>query len=218
MADANESQGMSFGSEPTLAGPPAGGGGLKGLLILAAGMTLLAAGGGYGAAMLMGGSAPSSEESAPATARAAESPAKEPVKEKEKAEKSEKSEKSEKGEKGKEDASSHLAEGAEFGYYDFEPIVVNLDEPRLARYIRVTITLVIKAENHSAAKAALDKRKPELKNWLTTYFASCTLDNVRGAPSMNRLRREILDAFTQQLWPNQKPLVEQVLFKEFAVQ
>ena len=212
MADTNESQGMSFDSEPTLAGPLAGGGGLKRLLILAAGMTLLAAAGGYGAAVLMGGSAPSSEESAPATAHAAESPAKEPAKEKEKAEKSEK------GEKGKEGASSRLAEGAEFGYYDFEPIIVNLDEPRLARYIRVTITLVIKAENHDAAKAALDKRKPELKNWLTTYFASCTLDNVRGAPSMNRLRREILDAFTQQLWPNQKPLIEQVLFKEFAVQ
>jgi flagellar basal body-associated protein FliL len=215
MADTNESQEMSLAPAST----PAGGGGLKGLLIMAAGMTLLAAGGGYGAAMLMGSSpgAPGSEESAPVAAHAAEAPAKAPAKEKEK-EKGEKSEKSEKGEKGKEGASSHLAEGAEFGYYDFEPIIVNLDEPRLARYIRVTITLVIKAENHDAAKATLDRRKPELKNWLTTYFASCTLDNVRGAPSMNRLRREILDAFTQQLWPNQKPLVEQVLFKEFAVQ
>jgi flagellar basal body-associated protein FliL len=206
MADTNESQEMSIAP----ASPPAGKGGLKGLLILAAGVTLLAAGGGSGAALFTGGGAPASEESAPAAAHAAEAPAKEKEKPK--------SEKSEKGEKGKDGAFTHLAEGAEFGYYDFEPIIVNLDEPRLARYIRVTITLVIKAENHEAAKAAIDRRKPELKNWLTTYFASCTLDNVRGAASLNRLRREILDAFTQQLWPDQKPLVEQVLFKEFAVQ
>jgi flagellar basal body-associated protein FliL len=206
MADTNESQEMSIAP----ASPPTGGGGLKGLLILAAGVTLLAAGGGYGAALFTGGGAPASEESAPAAAHAAETPAKEKEKPK--------SEKSEKGEKGKDGAFAHLAEGAEFGYYDFEPIIVNLDEPRLARYIRVTITLVIKAENHEAAKVAIDRRKPELKNWLTTYFASCTLDNVRGSASLNRLRREILDAFTQQLWPDQKPLVEQVLFKEFAVQ
>jgi len=214
MADTKESQEMPLAP----ASPPAAGGsGLKGLLILAAGVTLLAAGGGYGAALLTGGGAPASGESAPAAAHAAEAPAKE--KEKPKSEKSEKSgEKSEKGEKGKEGTLAHLDEGAEFGYYDFEPIIVNLDEPRLARYIRVTITLVIKAENHAAAKVALDRHKPELKNWLTTYFASCTLDNVRGAASLNRLRREILDAFTQQLWPDQKPLVEQVLFKEFAVQ
>jgi flagellar basal body-associated protein FliL len=197
-----------------LAGPSPGRGGLRGLLILATGVVLLAAGGGYGAAMIMG-TASSSEESAPAAGHASESPPKEKEKEKEK---TEKSESGEKGEKGKEGKSSRLDAGAEFGYYDFEPIIVNLDEPRLARYVRVTITLVIKAENHEAAKALLEKRKPELKNWLTTYFASCTLDGVRGAASLNRLRREILDAITQQLWPNQKPLVEQVLFKEFAVQ
>jgi len=106
----------------------------------------------------------------------------------------------------------------DFIYYDFEPIVVNLDEPRLARYIRVTITLAIRKENASAVVALLEKRKPELKNWLTVFFASCTLEEVRGAPNLNRLRREILDNFSQQLWPEQKPLINHVLFKEFAVQ
>ncbi|MCX5654054.1 MAG: flagellar basal body-associated FliL family protein [Planctomycetota bacterium] len=206
MADTNESQGV--GSEPTLAGPLPSASGLKGLLVLAAGVVLLATGGGYGAAMLLGGGEPASEEAAPAAHHASESPPKE----------KEKGEKSEKAENGKEGASTRLEEGAEFGYYEFEPIIVNLDEPRLARYVRVSITLVIKAENHGAAKALLDRRKPELKNWLTTYFASCTLDGARGAASLNRLRREILDAINQQLWPNHKPFVEQVLFKEFAVQ
>ncbi|MCX5684023.1 MAG: flagellar basal body-associated FliL family protein [Planctomycetota bacterium] len=210
----NESQDASSNAPPALAGS-SGGGKLKGLVILAAGIIFLAAGAGYGAALLFGGGSAASEET---PAAHGESAPKEKSKEGEKkeGEKSEKTEKSEKGKEGKEGA--HLAAGAEYGYYDFDPIIVNLDEPRLARYIRVSITLVIKAENHEAAKTMLDRRKPELKNWLTTYFSSCTLDNVRGAPSLNRLRREILDAITQQLWPNQKPLVEQVLFKEFAVQ
>jgi flagellar basal body-associated protein FliL len=146
--------------------------------------------------MLTGGSAAPPAEPAPAAAPAA-APAPEPP--------------------VKESPAPGGEKSQEYVYFDFEPIVVNLDEPRLARYVRVTITLVIRVENHAAAKALLEKRKPELKNWLTTYFASCTLDGVRGSASLNRLRREILDAFTQQLWPNQKPLVEQVLFKEFAV-
>jgi len=104
-----------------------------------------------------------------------------------------------------------------FSYYDFEPIVVNLDEPRLTRYIRITLTLAIRAENREAALVVIEKNKPELKNWLTVFFASCTLEQVRGAANLNRLRREILDAFCQQLWPDQKPLINHILFKEFAI-
>ena len=106
----------------------------------------------------------------------------------------------------------------EFVYYDFEPIIVNLDEPRMARYVRVSITLAIKGENAEAAKAILERRKPELKNWLTVFFASCTIEEARGSANLNRLRREILDNFSQQLWPDQPSMINHVLFKEFAVQ
>jgi flagellar basal body-associated protein FliL len=110
------------------------------------------------------------------------------------------------------------ATGDEFVYYDFEPIIVNLDEPRMARYVRVSITLAIKGENAEAAKAILERRKPELKNWLTVFFASCTIEEARGSANLNRLRREILDNFSQQLWPDQPSMINHVLFKEFAVQ
>ena len=40
---------------------------------------------------------------------------------------------------------------------------------------------------------------------------------TRGPASLNRMRREILDAFNQELWPDQKPKIRKVLFKEFAV-
>ena len=115
------------------------------------------------------------------------------------------------------DADKGVTQGGEFTYYDFEAVVANLDEPRLARYVRVVVTLAVKRESFSAAQALLEKKKPELRHWLTIYFSNCKLDDVRGAPNLNRIQREILDALNNQLWPNQKPLVDHVLFKEFAV-
>lgn len=103
-------------------------------------------------------------------------------------------------------------------YYDLEPIIVNLDEPRLARYIRASIVLSIKPENHKKVSNLIEQRKPELKSFLTVYLAGCTLEDVRGPKNLNRIRREILNAFNDQLFPGTKPLIDEVLFKEFAVQ
>ncbi len=106
----------------------------------------------------------------------------------------------------------------EYEYYDFEPIVVNLNEPRLARYIRATITLAIPKARAAAVTEQVSRKQKELRNWLTVYLSGRTLDDVRGPKHLNRIRREILDACNKQLWPNGKPMIEQVLFKEFAVQ
>lgn len=106
----------------------------------------------------------------------------------------------------------------DYAYYEFEGITVNLDEPRLARYIRATIILAIRVEKSQDAIQRLEKKKPELTNWLTIFLASRTLEEVRGARSLNRMRREIRDSFNEQLWPNRAPVIEHVLFKDFAVQ
>lgn len=106
----------------------------------------------------------------------------------------------------------------EYRYYDMEPITINLDEPRLARYVRATITLAFDAKHESEVRGQVEKRVPELKNWLAVYLAGRTLDEVRGAQSLNRVRREICDAFNEQIWPQQPPRIHHVLLKEFAVQ
>ena len=103
-------------------------------------------------------------------------------------------------------------------YYDFEPITVNLNEPRLNRYIRATITLAIKKSDYRAAEELIRNKEPELKSWMTIFFSACELEDVRGQKSLNRLRREIQDSMNNQLWPKGKPLIDHVLFREFAVQ
>ena len=107
--------------------------------------------------------------------------------------------------------------GEEYKYYEFTPITVNLNEPRLARYIRATITLAIRDEDWKLAEKAITAREPQLKNWLTVYFSERTMEDVRGAKKLNRLRREIRDALNDEL-DETRPLIDQVFFKEFAVQ
>jgi flagellar basal body-associated protein FliL len=178
-------------SAETPAAPNAGR--LRLFLILCAAVALIAAGGGYGTAVLLTPAQPPPENPDAAPAPDAAAPPTTPGP----------------------DTSPNMSK--DLIYYDFEPIIVNLDEPRLARYVRVSITLAIRVENAEAARKILDKRKPELKNWLTVYFASCTLEEVRGSVNLNRLQREIDDNFCQQLWPDSKPLISHVLFKEFGV-
>ncbi len=108
---------------------------------------------------------------------------------------------------------------AEYAYIDFEPIIVNLNEPRLARYARVTIGLAIKKDKDDVkvAKTAIEAHKKELKNWLNLYLAGLTLEDVRGSTNLNRIRRQIEDAFNEQLFRDGKPLIHHVLL-ELVVQ
>jgi len=116
------------------------------------------------------------------------------------------------------DGVAPVADNGAYKYLDIEPITINLDEPRLARYVRATITLAFNAKQESEVTSQVEKRMPELKNWLAVYLAGRTLDEVRGAQSLNRVRREICEAFNEQIWPQQPPKIHHVLLKEFAVQ
>ncbi|MBL7139331.1 MAG: flagellar basal body-associated FliL family protein [Planctomycetes bacterium] len=167
----------------------------KRFVILCAGVAFAAGGAGYGVALLTTGGQPlapaaaQADESADPASLTAPAPAARQV---------------------ADDTDKCL-------YKDLEPITVNLDEPRLARYVHACLTLAIPEEEFAAASLVVDAKMLVLRDWLTVYLASLTLDEVRGPASLNRMRREILDAFNQELWPDQKPRIRKVLFKEFAV-
>jgi flagellar basal body-associated protein FliL len=104
-------------------------------------------------------------------------------------------------------------------YYDLDPVVANLNEPGVTRYARVALTLEV---NRQAAQketaASLDQKKPLMKHWLTLYLANQTLDEMRGEKNLLRMQAQILDGFNQSLFPNAKPQIQRVFFKEFAIQ
>ena len=97
-------------------------------------------------------------------------------------------------------------------------IIANLNEPKMQRYIHVVIILGVTKENHPHVNDLMGKRKEEVKSWLVTYLSNLSVEEVRGASNLSRIRREILDLLNEQLFPNQKPQISLVLFEEFQVQ
>lgn len=104
-------------------------------------------------------------------------------------------------------------------YYDLEPVVANLDVPGVTRYVRASLTLEISSEIDSKKGTAfLEEKKPLLTNWLTIYLASLRLEDIRGDRNLRRIQSQILDAFNEKLFPDAKPQIKHILFKEFAIQ
>ncbi len=103
-------------------------------------------------------------------------------------------------------------------YHELSPVVACLDEPSLSRYVRATIILEMEAGFDPVAGAEFLKQKePLLSNWLTKYLAGLTLIQVQGSRNLDRIQLEIYEEFNNILFPNKKPMVEKVLFKEFVV-
>jgi len=105
-------------------------------------------------------------------------------------------------------------------YYDLEPpTVANLDEPGVTRYVRVSLTLAIgSGVDQKKGNALLEEKNPLLRNWLAIYLASLNLEDIRGDKNLMRIQLQILDAFNEKLFPDAKPQIRKILFKEFAVQ
>lgn len=104
-------------------------------------------------------------------------------------------------------------------YYDLEPVVANLNEPSVARYVSVSVTLQISSElSEKDGKNVIDGKIPILTDWLTVYLAGLGLEDIRGDKNLKRIQSQILDAFNEKLFPDSKPRIKQILFRNFAVQ
>lgn len=104
-------------------------------------------------------------------------------------------------------------------FEELEPVLANLDEPGVSRFIRVLVTLEVSPDlDPEKGKLFLADKQVILRDWLTTYFAGLSLEDVRGSRNHSRIKEEIQEQFNQILFPNSRPFVTRVLFKEFAVQ
>lgn len=104
-------------------------------------------------------------------------------------------------------------------YAEFPPVVANLDEPSVTRYVRLTLIMEIDAQVDEKKGAAFIGEKTHLlTNWLTIYLAGLSLEDIRGDRNLKRIQSEIVDAFNEKLFPDARPQVKRVLFREFAIQ
>ena len=104
-------------------------------------------------------------------------------------------------------------------YYHLEPVIANLNVDDVTRYVKASLTLEVSFEvDEKKGMAFLDEKKPILTNWLTVYLASLGLEDIRGDSNLKRIQSQVLDAFNEKLFPDSKPKIMSILFKEFAVQ
>jgi flagellar basal body-associated protein FliL len=104
-------------------------------------------------------------------------------------------------------------------FYPLDAVVANLDSPGVTRYVRLTLTLEINSQfSEAEGRAFLKDKKPILTNWLTIYLAGLSLEDIRGDRNLKSIQSQILDAFNEKLFPDSKPQIKRLLFKEFAVQ
>ena len=99
-----------------------------------------------------------------------------------------------------------------------QSVVVNLDEGRMSRYLRVAISLQIPKTQEETFKKQIEAKKIVLRNWLLSKISDLDLDDIRGAAGQNRLRREIREQFNAVLCPDGYDQIYDVLFEEFNVQ
>jgi flagellar basal body-associated protein FliL len=103
-------------------------------------------------------------------------------------------------------------------YSPFGEVVVNLNEERLTRYLRVKLLLVVDTVHEKEVAELVEKRRPKLKNWLIGYLSDRSLQDVSGATGVNRLRREIWREFNAELFPDGSEKIMDIFFEEFVVQ
>jgi flagellar basal body-associated protein FliL len=104
-------------------------------------------------------------------------------------------------------------------YYDLEPVIANLNEPTVTRYVRASLTLEMSSDvDEKKGTAFLDAKKPILVNWLFVYLSGLSLEDIRGDKNLKTIQSHIRDAFNEMLFPDSKPQILQILIKEFPVQ
>lgn len=113
----------------------------------------------------------------------------------------------------------HRASSSKQAYVPFgDPVVVNLNEDRLTRYLKIKILLVVDAGEEKTVGELVLKKKPALKNWLIANLSDKSLSEVSGAAGLNKMRREIWHQFNSELFPGSAEKVLDIFFEEFVVQ
>jgi flagellar FliL protein len=108
--------------------------------------------------------------------------------------------------------------GFKQAYVPFGEIIVNLNEDRLTRYLKVKILLVCDIREEKELTDLVQKKKPLLKNWLIAHLSDKSLQEVSGAAGMNKLRREMWHQFNTELYSDGSEKILDIFFEEFVVQ
>ncbi len=96
--------------------------------------------------------------------------------------------------------------------YQFEPIIVNLNEEGARRYLKVSLNIEL---DSSKVIEEIEFLKPRLLDSLITLLSSKALKDIEGAEGKEKLRREIVGELNRHLNTGR---VINAYFAEFMIQ
>jgi flagellar basal body-associated protein FliL len=104
-------------------------------------------------------------------------------------------------------------------YYDLDPVVANLNEPSVTRYVSASLTFEMnRGYDEKKGRAFLDEKKPVIINWLTIYLSGLTIENIRGDKNLMSIKSHIRESLNETLYPGSKPEIKDVLIQKFPIQ
>jgi flagellar basal body-associated protein FliL len=107
----------------------------------------------------------------------------------------------------------------EVAYLPFsEDIVVNFNDPRFSRYLKMRLSLQIAKSQTDDITKLLEEKNDVLINWLISHIADKRVEDIRGKRGTNQLRREIHDSFNALLFTDGIERIQDILFQELNVQ
>lgn len=104
-------------------------------------------------------------------------------------------------------------ESKKIGYlYGFDPIIVNLADTEIPRYLKIRIEL----EGYSPKpEEEIDKRIPQIKDAIITVLSSKTFKEIYDREGKKRLKEELLQRVEQLLGEHR---IKKIYFTEFVIQ
>ncbi|HPS54198.1 MAG TPA: flagellar basal body-associated FliL family protein [Sedimentisphaerales bacterium] len=104
-------------------------------------------------------------------------------------------------------------------YFELEPVIANLNEPGSTRYVMVTLIIEVSPEvNQLKGTEFLKEKSYPIKDWLTVYFAGLGLEDIQGDKNLNRIQAYLCQMLNEKLFPDAKPQLKRILFKELVIQ
>ncbi len=104
-------------------------------------------------------------------------------------------------------------------YFELESVIANLNEPGATRYVMATLIIEVNSNvDQEKGTDFLKEKSYHIKDWLTIYFAGLTLEDIQGDKNLKKIQNCVREMLNEKLFPNVKPQIQHILFKEFAIQ
>ncbi len=103
-------------------------------------------------------------------------------------------------------------------YVHLKPIVVNLNEGSLTRYVRCSFVLKLKSDADEQALHRIELASPIVRDWMFRFLSDEEISTVKGLEAIQRICDEVTKNVNRLLGDEAGTPIENTLISEFNIQ